>query len=404
MGSRFTFLKLALLLWILRIRSKIIYCFHGRIKFRINKSILYLENFPIENAGYQYRSAKWAELLRNEGYQVDIWTLCKDKLEFDNWFIKDSTRISFLTFALKLRFKQVLASRQYETVIVRRELLWFNDYGNLFLDKLLLKFHPNAILDFDDDISAAKNQPKKITNCLAKLLSENGNKFNDSLRLYKKFIVASKYLKEKVLHENQFLYESEVCVIPTCVDYDKYLSKEYPEKVKKYVFGWIGGDHNYSQLDLILPILDKLSTSYSFKLLVIGGTDYKRKVNFEIEFRPWTLKSEINDLYSIDVGLMPLLKNRSTKGKGGFKLLQYMGLGIVSVASAITINKEIVEDGVNSFLCDTEKDWQDRLENILLDRIALTEMGKKAKNSIADRFTFTSNKNIYINFINTSNG
>ena len=37
---------------------------------------------------------------------------------------------------------------------------------------------------------------------------------------------------------------------------------------------------------------------------------------------------------------MPLENTYIGKGKCGFKLIQYMGLGIVSVASAITSNKE----------------------------------------------------------------
>jgi hypothetical protein len=95
------------------------------------KTLLYLENFPIENAGYQYRAAKWAELLRKEGFHVEIWTLFEDKATFEKQ-IKQKPFSKFLIFALRKRFKQVLASCNFETVIVRRELLWFNDCGNLF--------------------------------------------------------------------------------------------------------------------------------------------------------------------------------------------------------------------------------------------------------------------------------
>ena len=39
------------------------------------KSILFLENFPIENAGYQQRSFKWSDYLKKNGYKVQITTI-----------------------------------------------------------------------------------------------------------------------------------------------------------------------------------------------------------------------------------------------------------------------------------------------------------------------------------------
>lgn len=42
----------------------------------------------------------------------------------------------------------------------------------------------------------------KVTNLYGRLLQEHGNKFNESLRIYQRFIVVSDYLKNKVLFEN----------------------------------------------------------------------------------------------------------------------------------------------------------------------------------------------------------
>jgi len=305
----------------------------------------------------------------------------------------------FMFIAMLRRCHQIIKARKYETVIVRRELLLFNDYGNLFMDKFLLKLHPNAILDFDDDIAAAKNQPKRITNWYGRLLLEDGNKFNNTLRLYKRFIVASNYLKERVLKENPQLPPENIVVIPTCVDYDKYPPKQYPEHIEKITFGWIGGDHNYPLLDILLPILNSLAERYSFKLLVIGGSEYKRDVKFEIEFVPWSLETEVENLYRIDIGLMPLTDDAKSRGKGGFKLIQYMGLGIVSVASAITINCEIIDHGVNSFLVYSHDDWEKILVNILDKKVNLSAMGKEARKKIEKEYTFEANKDKYIDFI-----
>jgi glycosyltransferase involved in cell wall biosynthesis len=362
------------------------------------KFLLYLENFPIENSGYQNRSLKWARLFNESGYHCEVRTIYESKEKFDRKLFNRNLSFFFIS-AMWIRFRQCFYARQFECVIVRRELLQFNDYGNLFMEKFLNSLHQNVIIDFDDDIAAAKNQPKQITNFFARLLMENGNKFNESLRLHKRFIVASEYLKEKVLTENKKIAQHDVLIIPTCVDYNKYPPKQYPEVIDRIVFGWIGADNNYPLLDMLLPVFNRLAASYNFKLLVIAGTEYKRDTLFEIEFMPWSLKTEVENLYQIDVGLMPLRNNAEDKGKGGFKLIQYMGLGIVSVAAALTINCDIIENGVDSFLASSDDDWEQIFVRLLKNEIDFAKTGQLARNKIMQSYTFEANKTKYLGFL-----
>ena len=80
--------------------------------------------------------------------------------------------------SIRKRFKQCLYARKFHAVVVRRELLMFNDYGNLFMDKFTKIIKCNS--DFDDDIKRSKQQPREIKSFYGKILQENGNKFNDS--------------------------------------------------------------------------------------------------------------------------------------------------------------------------------------------------------------------------------
>ncbi len=365
-------------------------------KVRKKGQILYLAAFYPENSGYHWRAKKWASEFEQNGFSITILNALNEN-EFKQLY-KENFNLFLIQF-LRRRFKQIIQSRKYETVIVQRELLIFNDYGNLFLEKFLLKIHPNAILDFDDDLSAAKNQPKEITNWFGKIMLENGDKFNSTLKMYKHFIVASAYLKNRVIEQNLNITPENICVIPTCVDYDEYPIKDYSTLKKNITLGWIGGDHNYYLLDLLLPILDKLSENYSFKLLVIGGSPYNRQTKFVSEFRKWNLNSEVQDLNSIDIGLMPLTDDAESRGKGGFKLIQYMGLGIVSIAAPITINKEIITHGYDSFLAMSGEEWESTLEKILKGEVDLIEMGKNARQKIERNYTFNAKKKKYIEFI-----
>ncbi|MBK7956960.1 MAG: hypothetical protein IPK03_01900 [Bacteroidetes bacterium] len=96
-------------------------------------------------------------------------------------------------------------------------------------------------------------------------------------------------------------------------------------------------------LKTLVPILNKVSKKFPIKLIVISGKEVTDPVDFEIENIPWSLNTEIDEMYKIDVGLMPIENDEVSKGKCGFKLIQYMGFGIVSIASGVTVNNEIVQ-------------------------------------------------------------
>lgn len=353
------------------------------------KHILYLENFPIENAGYQYRAYKWKKKLEEKGYFVTIKTIDSSKKAFDNHL---KTNLDF--FLIKSMWKrlfQIIGSIRYERVVVRRELLLYNDYGNLFLEKFLLKLHPNAVLDFDDDIAFAKQEPRKITNLYGRMLFENGAKFTETIQLYQHFFVGSNYLKNYVLKRNNKVDEKNILVLPTCVDYDKYEPKVYKNDKDIITFGWIGGNHNLFLLDNIIEPLNAISKQFSIELLVISGRKYSnKKATFNIKNKQWSMVTQIDDLKKIDIGLMPLLDTNRDKGKAGFKLIQYMGLGIVSIASAVTVNKDIVDDNVNSFLV-YNNEWEPVFKKVLKKQAMFSEIGKQARKQIINHYSFNGN-------------
>lgn len=366
-------------------------------KKKNTKTVCYFAAFSEENAGFHWRVKKWSEILQKNEFDVKISLAIKSR-HFYSEYEQDPS--SFLIKYLKNRFWEIIQSRKYETVIVRRELLLFNDYGNLFLEKLLLKFHPNAILDFDDDIAFSKNEPRKIKNRYGKLLFENGHKFSSTLKMYNRFIVGSNYLKDYVLSANSKINSESIIVIPTCIDYEKYSKKTYNNSNPSIVFGWIGGNQNLFLLNSIIEPLNRLNRIYNFSLMVISGQLYENKdAHFKITNRQWSLETEIEDLLTIDIGLMPLLETPRDKGKCGFKLIQYMGMGIVSVASAVTVNNDIIEDGISGILVQNENQWFEKLKETIELKSHFSSIGNEARKRIFNNYSFDSKKNHYISFI-----
>jgi glycosyltransferase involved in cell wall biosynthesis len=361
----------------------------------IRRRVLFLEPLYPEGSGYAYRVMHWMRVLEAAGYTAralhPLSRRTTEMLQSRGW-----TGLLLAVYLIR-RLPQVLIAPFYSCVVVRRELLLYNDYGNLFLDRLLLALNPRIVLDFDDDISAAKREPRQLT-AVGRLLRENPTKFGDSLRLYSSFIAGSEYLRKLALEERAGA-PADIEVVPTCVDYSDMPAKSYDADSRLLTLGWIGTNGNLPELERIVPALDELADRVPLRLLVISGRDLGVGANFPVENRRWSLGTQISDLLEVDVGLMPLGDTRVDRGKCGFKLIQYMGLGIVSVASAVTTNREIVTDGVDGFLVEPGDSWLEALERAVDRRRDFPGIGSAARSTIQGAYSFEAHAPRYVNLI-----
>lgn len=358
------------------------------------RRVLFLASFWPGNAGYEYRVARWAEILRQEGFEVDIDQVFEHE-QFWSWVNDNDPRLYIEPARHRLR--RILDSGDYGTVIVVREIVLWNDYGRLFLLRLLLAMHPNAILDIDDDLGAAKGEPRQI-GWFGRLLGEHPAKFSASLGMYRKVIAGSGYLKQLVLERAPQLRANDVLVIPTCLDYEDEPAKEYGSRSSPLVFGWIGGTGNLPELDLVVPALERIARDTPLRLVVISGRNYQAE-SLDVENVPWDMATHLDHLRGIDIGLMPLRDSAAARGKCGFKLLQYMGLGIVGIATGLTVNTEIVHDGVNGFLVEPEGDWESVLRRVIAAESTFADIGRAARQTVLDRYSFVAHRQRYVEFV-----
>jgi glycosyltransferase involved in cell wall biosynthesis len=88
------------------------------------------------------------------------------------------------------------------------------------------------------------------------------------------------------------------------------------------------------------------------------------------------------DLVTSDIGLAPLPDNRFTRGKCGFKILQYAATGLPVVASSVGINAEYVNDGVTGFQAAGISEWVKKVGRVIEDRQLRERMGQAARVSV----------------------
>ena len=169
---------------------------------------------------------------------------------------------------------------------------------------------------------------------------------------------------------------------------------------KKVIMGWIGSPNSSIYLSLLEKPLEVLGKKYpgKFELLLIGAPNISNP-NVTVDVQPWTLNSELELLAKVDIGLMPLHDDVWSQGKGGYKILQYMAIGIPTVASPISINKILVRHGETGYLASTEEEWTRFLELLILDEQKRKDFGIRARQIAMNEYSFEHYSGIVIDEI-----
>src|SRR5262249_34872635 len=142
--------------------------------------------------------------------------------------------------------------------------------------------------------------------------------------------------------------------------------------------GWTGSRSTNAYLNDIFPALSQLHGPVQVKIIsdTVEGFDFTRLGHVPHIFVPWSPKSEISEAATFDLGLMPVPDNRWTRGKCGFKALQYMALGIPAVCSPVGVNCDIIHDGVDGFFASTPQDWFPIVARLLKDPFLRETVGR----------------------------
>jgi glycosyltransferase involved in cell wall biosynthesis len=116
-----------------------------------------------------------------------------------------------------------------------------------------------------------------------------------------------------------------------------------------------------------MPVLQAVAQRHSIILRIVGAGRVGSFPGVNVDNRSWTLHSELSDLQSFDIGLYPISDDVWSKGKSGFKAVQYMAVGIPTACSPVGAPLDIVEDGVNGFFASNDVEWENRLCQLIED-------------------------------------
>jgi glycosyltransferase involved in cell wall biosynthesis len=174
-------------------------------------------------------------------------------------------------------------------------------------------------------------------------------------------------------------------MIPTTIDTEKYTIQP-KEAVEAPIIGWTGSFSTVQHLDTLGRALQKLAQRERFRLRVIGTPEYRLE-GVEVEAMRWRAETEVDDLRSVDIGVMPLPNDAWSKGKCGLKALQFMALGIPTICSPVGVNTDIIQDGENGLIADTEQEWVDKMGRLLRSVELRNRLGLAGRATVEQKYS-----------------
>lgn len=307
----------------------------------------------IDKASARYRFIQYIPYFKSEGWDVRVFKI-------PGGFLK---RAAF--------FKTI---GTFDCVFLQRKLFGFPDW------RIFRKNAKRVVYDFDDAVMFRDSKKKNPESFLRMLMFKRTVGGSDAV------ISGNRYL-----YEYAFRHNKRVFVVPTAIDMARYGEKSGIEAGGVVTLGWIGSRVTLFYLEMIKDALDEVFETHPFTRLKIVADKFFDCAKMPVVKKKWNYEEEIADLHSFDIGLMPLTDDPWSRGKCGFKLLQYMAVGVPGVASKVGVNSEIIEHGVNGFLADGRGEWVDCLSRLIEDVALRKGLGKEARKTVKERYSLEVN-------------
>jgi glycosyltransferase involved in cell wall biosynthesis len=193
-------------------------------------------------------------------------------------------------------------------------------------------------------------------------------------------IAANRYLAQPAAQ-----LARRVEVIPSCVDPTIQPLRQHGEH-ETVTIGWIGSSSTVAYLQPLLETIAALHARDPHVRLVVIGADSGMRAGW-LEHRPWSLERQPADLAGLDVGVMPLPDDPWTRGKSGYKLLQYFAAGVPAVASPVGVNAELLAQG-RGLAATTPAAWQVALTELIEDADGRRQRGALARAFVEQRYSY----------------
>ena len=338
---------------------------------------IFFAPYPEEGPSARYRVVQYFPFLEEEGIDCTYAPFFSKKayqiLYRPGNFVP---KVAHFAAASLRRLYWTSRVREYDVAFVHLEIypLFIR-----FYDRLLRWSRRPVIFDLDDTIFIHKPTVNPVMRYL-----RNPKKVDDLLLMSRHVVVCNRFMDDYSRK-----YNSNVTIIHTPVDTEKFKPRTRRDNGGPLVLGWIGSHSTAYYLDILRPVLSKLAEAHDFVFKVVGAGVPIEIPGVKVENLDWRLDREVADFQSFDIGLYPMIDNEFAIGKTGFKTIQYMAFGIPSVVSAVGANKVIVKDGENALLADNDDpdSWVRGISRLMEDSELRRRVGDGGRQTVLDNYS-----------------
>lgn len=357
-----------------------------------NKRLLILCPYPPGAAPSQrFRFEQYIGILSADGWEIQqepFWDAQSWEILYQSGQIW--RKIWALLRGYWRRTRLVFWANRFQVVLVHRELSPMGlPWVAWVLTRVLKK---PMIFDFDDAIWIPNT-------------SQN-NRWTLGLRSYGNTARLIR-MSSLVFAGNAFLAEyarscgggARIEIMPTTIDTEGHHNRVSSPRKDRFVVGWTGSHSTLTYLDDLKPIMEQLAEEFPVCWVVVSDVRPSFDCSF-LEFRPWSKETDVESLLDFHVGVMPLRADAWAEGKCGFKALQYLALGIPAVVSPVGVNKEIVQEAENGYLCSAPEEWLGRLRELASNGPLLARLSKNTRQGIVEKYSVLSQAHRYLEQVN----
>ncbi|MBI4436600.1 MAG: glycosyltransferase family 4 protein [Candidatus Omnitrophica bacterium] len=342
--------------------------------------VLFLVPYPIEGPSSRFRVAQYLPYLESRGIKCIFRPFVSSEafsILYKRGYLFQKVRIVFIGFLKRL--KDLGTARYCDVVFIHLEAF---PLGPPFLEWVLYRTRRPIVYDLDDAIFLGRTSQTPIIQKL-----KFPSKIPTIIRWSRTVITCNEYLGNYARRFNR-----EVAVIPTPLDTAKFVPRPL-ENPHPLVIGWIGSHSTTPFLRQLDSVFQKLGKKYKFTLKVVGASQTVQIPGVHVENIPWSLERDVQAFQEIDIGVYPLPQEEWILGKTGFKTIQYMSVGIPVVASRLGTNQQIIEEGVNGFLVNSEEEWLDKLSLLIENPGLRKKFGEEGRRTVEKWYALEAHQN-----------
>ncbi len=287
------------------------------------------------NGSTRVRALQYIPFWESEGCEVKV--------------LKRVTKTDFINRILFIKNLFIIAVKS-DVIFLQKPNL------SITLLKLLKSINNKIVVDFDD---AVWNIPPSNTGENAfKIGHEFGVRLKAAIKNSKAVVAGSNYLANWAKNE---VPESAVYVVPPSVDLRKYnFCNSLKDKKEEVIVGWVGSEGNMIDFKHLEGVFEQLSEKFNIRFLIVSSKSNSLLSDFFM-FEEWSIETEAVSLNKIDIGIMPLLNDERSKGRCGYKAIQYMAMGIPVISSPVGGACEVVENGINGIMASNINEWYEAI-------------------------------------------